>query len=344
MPEFSFAFLTIPDAVTCGPTAIAVSMLFALAAVRPRVRGTSLRGAWWCGVTALSGVALCAVSELTASEPSHVLRLSSLRFFSGTVMLTPGIAVLGARRPGNSAWPWFVLLPLVLVLNWSVLSQQFSGRQDLPVEVPTPVVIGFLLVAVMGFGNYFGTLFTTESLLFAAGSFFWILPATEWCAWESGWPVLTAAILFVTASVLLRLRGHPLRHEDLSYSRSLNTMWLEFRDIFGIVWAKRVADRVNQFASREKWNVRLSPDGFEGSATPGRDSGSIVVPERAGQVLTWLLRRFVDDEFAQRFGHRIPLSLRGEMIESTEPTERTGAAAQADSGNSDAETSETSAD
>ena len=85
-------------------------------------------------------------------------------------------------------------------------------------------------------------------------------------------------------------------------------LWQDFRDLYGIVWAKRVMDRVNQFAVRENWSVELSLDGFQDRSQidENRVSTDVMrpvdaVPDRALHILCWILRRFVDQQFLRRY-------------------------------------------
>ena len=93
-------------------------------------------------------------------------------------------------------------------------------------------------------------------------------------------------------------------------------VWFDFFDTFGIVWGRRIQDRVNFIAQKENWPLRLELDGFvanEGRAPAEVDplkldpSNTSVkqpamdqtaheefVAARMDHTLRWLLRRFVD--------------------------------------------------
>lgn len=263
---------------------------------------------------ALAALAVALVSCIVGLDSFHVsIRLqSALRYFAAVLLLTPLIAVLGARRPGAAAWPWFVLLPLVVVLQWPSISQLFSGRDTTPIEIPTPTVVGFLLVLVMGAGNFIGTSNTGSILAAASGSCLILAPSTEWLDADQSWAFCAGSLLIMWAGVRVRhslIRSLPDKSEKCASVR-LQALWSTFRDLYGLVWAGRVADRVNQFADREAWDVRLTLDGFvrctpdtAGNCVPPNDPQGqpLSVPDRPVQVLCWVLRRFLDQPFIRRF-------------------------------------------
>jgi len=76
-------------------------------------------------------------------------------------------------------------------------------------------------------------------------------------------------------------------------------LWTNFRDTFGIVWANRIAERVNAEAAKGDWAARLQPHGFV-SVDPGRPVDLLVNAEQIDHTMRWLLRRFVDDEWINR--------------------------------------------
>lgn len=226
---------------------------------------------------------------------------SAVQYLAAVMLLTPFIAILGARRPGANAWPWFVVLPLVVVLQWPSISQLMAGHIETAIEVPTPTLIGFVFVLIMGTGNYFGTLNTGSALMCAVGTLLTVLPLTDWMSAHNTWALPVGCVLLAFAASLLPGRYTddtetvPLANREDS---DLDQLWTDFRDLYGIVWAKRVMDRVNQFAAREHWDVRLNLYGFvihtNGQATKA-------VADRPIEILCWVLRRFVDPPFLLRY-------------------------------------------
>jgi hypothetical protein len=71
-------------------------------------------------------------------------------------------------------------------------------------------------------------------------------------------------------------------------------VWHDFRDQFGIVWAQRVRERINERSTLENWPVRLERDGFV-AQTDGAGNDVAAADPRVDHTLRWLLRRFVDE-------------------------------------------------
>jgi hypothetical protein len=78
---------------------------------------------------------------------------------------------------------------------------------------------------------------------------------------------------------------------------SFDEPWSDFRDLYGIVWARRILDRINEVAIAENWPVRLELSGF----VPLHPFVPLsITPDQSRQIehtLRWLLRRFVDPEW-----------------------------------------------
>ena len=214
---------------------------------------------------------------------------SATHSLAAVMLLAPLIDILGARNPGHRAWPWFVVIPMVVVLQWSTASQLFSETLDNPVKIPVPALTGFLLVLIMGTGNHFGTANTSACLFGAAAILLFTLPVTEWAAWPGdGFRLVSSICLAITA---LLVEG---RHKATGKLIGHEQLWIDFRDIYGLVWTRRTMDRINQFADREEWNVKMTLNGFR---PLNRSGQSLENTERPEEILRWVLRRFADDEF-----------------------------------------------
>lgn len=240
----------------------------------PEIAHLTLRSAWAWSVVAFACLAASTVGEITSVGVSAAAK-SSLHYLTATMLLAPLMAVLGARRPGANAWPWFVVFPLILVLQWPAVSQLMTSSGREPIDIGTPATLGVLLVLLMGFGNYFGTKNTLAVFLVGGAVLCSLMPVTGWISSDSSLPLMTilplmTPLLLTAATALVRRRIGQLRNlPQETVSETVDRLWLTFRDYYGIVWAKRVMDRVNQFAVRERWSVHLTLDGLSDVGTNG---------------------------------------------------------------------------
>lgn len=276
--------------LTIAPAVTAVAMVIQ---ARRSIRGTGLELAWkWSLAASLSVLATWLATGVLGllNAPWNDMAW----YCVAVLLLCPLIAVLGARRPGVAVWNWFVVLPLLAVLGWPVAAAASYGGNPGSLILDSPHLLGIVLVLVMGCGNYLGTRFQASAVLLAATVILLTLPLAS----VAHWPLTTAharliAVWCTGGSALLAwfaarcaTAGPP----------GPDRVWRDFRDQFGIVWANRIQDRVNERAVQEAWPVRLERAGF---APPG--SSTTAAPpqtsERVEHTLRWLLRRFVDDEW-----------------------------------------------
>ncbi len=253
--------------------------------------GLTVGSSWRWAVSACF-VAMTAVGmRLISSVPPGMT--SGVHYLAATLLLAPMVDILGARNPGHRTWPWFVVVPLIAVLQWPTVSHLFSERLETAVVIPLPATIGFLLVLAMGSGNYFGTANTTACLIGSMAIVLFVLPVTELVAWPGDAFCLASCICLTIAALLIEGRL-----KAMNASADHQSLWADFRDIYGMVWARRVMDRINQFAEREKWSVVMTLDGFRPRDEADAPNGSL---ERPQEILKWVLRRFADGSFFDRY-------------------------------------------
>ncbi|RLS43439.1 MAG: hypothetical protein DWH81_02470 [Planctomycetota bacterium] len=262
--------------------------------LRRGLRGTTLTTtANWSIFTAAIWTAAGTLSAFVFAHNSEVQ--DQLWYWTAVVSVIPPIAVLGAKRPGSEAWNFFVLLPLVFVLGWPALTVWTSHGPD-ALRVETPVLIGFVLVLVMGCGNYIATRLALPALLYALAVVLVLAPCSTVSAglgisFEAFRLSGTISMLLATlwSGLILTYRPETTSGPD--------RVWNDFRETFGIVWTKRAMDRINiEFATREQWPAQLGPDGLEWP-TPPTDQQREHVEARMVYALHWLLRRFVDPDW-----------------------------------------------
>lgn len=265
-----------------------VSEVPVLLKLRTALRGTTLTMAWsWLAAAWVLWTGTW-VANLFAELPAALF--DQLWYGTGLVALCPPIAVMGARRPMSRVWGWFVLLPLILVLGWPAASAWGPGFDRAPWVLEEPVLAGYALVLFMGIGNYAGTRYAIPALLYGVAAALLVSPlCPPVAAWLPSAAVCrTAATLctFAAAGIgLARAVGH-----RRAAGHRLDRVWHDFRDTFGIVWARRIQERLNETARKANWGVLLGTSGFESSSDPAV----------AEDALRWLLRRFVDLDWINR--------------------------------------------
>jgi hypothetical protein len=294
---------------------------------RHMLPGTTLMSAWYwtLAVTTAWTATWLADSCANAMSPAAA---DHAWYGCAVLALCPPISVLGARRPGTRVWAWFITLPMLLALGWPIFTLWLQGSEFRGLELETPQIVAFGLVLVMGVGNYCGTRFTLPALLYAAATLGLVAcSSTASSAWlmDRGntrfWCTALIAIgtVFVKTS---RPRAAASRFDQL---------WFDFFDTFGLVWGRRIQDRVNDIAAKESWQTRLEFDGFKvqaalairtssatASSGPSPDRQSATTPltltneidTRIEHTLRWLLRRFVDPQWIdQRLGSNSELEV-----------------------------------
>ena len=270
--------------------------LWAVARSLKRLRQTTLPTAAWCAIVGLMLAAVAQSIELI--NPAQSTGTVDLGwYFAAVVLLCPGIAVLGARRPGASAWAFFVLLPLVLVLMWPAVASFQVARPADPIEIEVPALVGLGLVLIMSGGNYFGTRYTLSTFFYAAAIVLLVAPMSA--AVPDFFPERTTARFMASLAILLAIaetnrRSKPVPDDGIS---RLDVLWFDFMDSFGMVWAKRVMDRINESALHEKWVMQLELHGFVPLAESPTAEELLRTEERIEHTFRWLLKRFVDPEW-----------------------------------------------
>jgi hypothetical protein len=271
-----------------------LSMLPAVLTTRKKLRKTTLLGPWWWGVIAL---AVWTITWLVTEG----LRLipegagDQLWLASAALLTTPFIAVLGARRPGSRVWSVFIVAPVAIVLDLPAATAWNRDLHPAQLHLEVPMLAGYGLVLLMGAGNYLGTRFFVPAVLAAFAGL--AIPASMSsihglpdAALARAWATLLSATAIWIATLEIRKAPSPQR-------TGFERLWSDFRDLYGIVWARRVLDRVNEAAIRENWPVRLHLEGFL-PADP--TAPQPLTSDQARQIehtLRWLLRRFVDPKW-----------------------------------------------
>jgi len=228
--------------------------------------------------------------------------ISAAAYFAATMLLTPLVTILGARRPGISAWHWFVVLPMVLVLQWPAISQLLGNHWRAPIELSGPSMMGIVVVLIMSAGTLMGTSSTVFALLYSSGIAILLISVTSF-TWARTFVTPTAAVLIL---ISIRVFCRNLRHQlhciltsDTTTQR-IQAVWHLFSSQHGFAWMRRVQDRINQFAPREKWSVHLTSSGFELTDGTIRSSLNDDEVKQPRDAFIWVLARFADESWLRQ--------------------------------------------
>lgn len=249
-------------------------------------------------IVALHALLLHAILSFPLMHVSDAVT-SATSYLVTTLLLTPLVTILGARRPGIAAWHWFVVLPMVAVLQSPAISQLVGSHGRAPIELSAPATMGVVVVLVMSAGTFLGTSSAGAALLHSSAI---LLLLTSVIGNKSTqFPVTAfAPILMLTAMWIARrnLEGHLARlRTATTASQRTRAVTEMFSSLYGFAWTRRVQDRINQFAPREQWSVRLTATGFQrlDSGTPSDDE-----LQRPLEAFIWVLSRFAEERWLRQ--------------------------------------------
>jgi hypothetical protein len=265
-------------------TGLGLAGLVFLASLHGRVAGTTLVAPWRWAILSL----LCLwLGEVGAgARPQQEV----VRYAAAVTTICPLMALLGAKRPQNSAWQ-FVVASLWLVLClpaaqsailWSGTAFQLHGAWS-----------WFLLaLCLVGVGNYLATRHAPAALLLAAGQWLLLHPHLPLPGETFDRARVAAGLALLTLATLAVAAGWP---RGMTARSGLDRVWLDFRDSYGTVWGLRVRERVNATAQLCGWNARLQWHGFDRP-----EPWPAAEKQEVERVLRRLLRRFVSRPWIDR--------------------------------------------
>lgn len=180
-----------------------------------------------------------------------------------------------------------------------------------------PALWAFGLVSIMGLGNYVGTRFLWSALWLGLAISWLVMPYAGWA--PEILPTPTGCRMRATLCAgLAVIWPCLLSSSSRAFLAPWDRVWVDFVNMFGIVWGRRIQDRFNETARRSNWGVKLDFYGLtwddagvvtENAMTADASKSSIPsvrqraaptwTPEMAA-ALQWLLRRFVDQVWVER--------------------------------------------
>jgi hypothetical protein len=260
----------------------------ALIALRKRLMGTTLAATWWWGLGAFFANAILEllIALQVISDPAST---QTLRYGARMLLLCPTISLLGVKRPQDGPWN-FVVLSL-----WGVLA--------LPAAEVLFLNTGQQL-EIAGFRSWFLLLLLLASLANTLPTRHW-LAASAAAAGQTAllnqylpFPFLPATPVHEAELGLCLLAGSAALYAfppPRNAATSLDQLWIDFRDSFGLLWGLRLQERIQAAAKMYNWPVALHWSGW--TAVDGSPLEELPEDTRQ-QILTTfrgLLRRFVSN-------------------------------------------------
>ena len=254
-----------------------------------RLRGSTLMGPWSWTLLGLCFVAALELFRPADSVAAQKWFLTS-QFAAAVTTLLPAVAVLGAQRPHNRIWQ-FVVASLWLILVLPAIKNALLEPASIFQLHPAWGWSLWVLI-VVGLINRIGTRHWFSALLLTAGQCRLLSGQLPGLGQDVGAAeTLIALSCFVLASLLVHVQW---RRDPAIPPRSFNQAWRDFRDLYGVLWAFRIADRINTQAERQELGVQLR---WQGLASLVTDGDELPVPAEVEAVLCQnmrnLLRRFV---------------------------------------------------
>jgi hypothetical protein len=260
-------------------TALFLSGAFPLWRAWRANRDTSLRHA--LGWTAVAWVAW--VCTFFAGV-SSIVHSSAPRYLSLCLTGCAMVAVLGARRPGVGAWNFVVVGLLVVALLPLAESVFLHGTA----QIGGSRLI--LVAAVIGAGvlNYLPTRLAPAAIMVAVGCGVELLMVMDRAETASRWTQLAPVSRFLLAfSPWAAFFGVRRRQ---AVGPSVDEMWRDYRDRFGLMWGQRLREQFNRSAANAGWPVYLywqGPRRLPGAPPPSPSEHEAIV-----NTMTALMKRF----------------------------------------------------
>lgn len=237
------------------------------------VRGSTLvhSVAWsWIAGTAAAYAGVVFLTE-TASEE----RVSVWHRVAASLTLCPGLTILGAKRPHHWAWHVVVVsLAVILSLPALVRSMANEAAGSSMAEVLFWVVAGIVLLQFANFVLTRKALFAcmlllSQILFFAIQSDLLCERIDNWLGNRSGaganhsldWRIWIIFVANLCLAVSAILSAHVANFPRKS-RHSLDRIWLDFRDLFGLMWGLRFQERVNLTVENSHFPLKLAWNGF----------------------------------------------------------------------------------
>ena len=303
MPVFAAFSLVLPEACVLVLTAVSCWLLFR---GRRLVRNTTLVGPLLWLQVSLYAIGcthlVIALSNLGFIEASETWEKAVACALAATTFC-PLMSLLGAKRPQDRGWH-FVVLSLWAILVLPVAESLVLRHGQMP-DVRGARSWFMLVLILLGIANALPTRFWFPALLFGAGQVLVLANSLPIIREFVDSSPTAAGFCCCALAVIVAMQ---LAYRGTRASRSLASVWCDFRDGFGLLWGLRVAEQINIAARSSNWPLTLRWRGFVDQRGQPLDLDTLPAETRQSlhQVVSNLLRRFVSPEWiAERMGDTI---------------------------------------
>jgi hypothetical protein len=258
-----------------------VSMALLLCACR-RLSGTTLVAVCaWALVSVVSLAAVEVAIYLLRDGIARNLR-EALRWVATCSTFCPMMAQLGAKRPQDRGWQWIVLSLWVILSLPAVESLALSRSM----QISTAWWAFAMLLVAIGVLNILPTRHWRSAIFAGMAQTVLLLAHRQGSIEPSAFCMYMLLAAIIAAFVCARNKRET--------ATPLDRAWLDFRDMFGAVWALRIAEQLNKSSAMYGWGVSLRWHGLTNTES-GKPAAALPAATEAAivQSLRTLLRRFV---------------------------------------------------
>lgn len=270
-----------------------------------KLAATTLAESIGWSVAAVTAWAVATIAETAGIARDGVT--DQLWYAAIVLTLAPFISVLGARRPASRVWSWFIVLPMTIVLFLPAVTAWSSDWRPHPLRLEAPMLLGYGLVLLMGVGNFAASRFRIPALLAGAACLTIAISLLTFDRLRPQDPAELRALATIAISVAAWIAALQLRRSPAEGATRFDRAWVDFQDLFGIVWTRRIQDRLNAESTYGHWLVRFDRSG----PVPSEPGSPVMIADETDRQIDhafrWLLRRFVDESWlAERLGPARP--------------------------------------
>jgi hypothetical protein len=291
-------------------------------------RGTTLVAPLAWALVSLVVLFLAATLLHEAKDSASAARFEKWWLIAASSTFCPLIALLGAKRPQDRAWQMIVLSFWGIIALPAIQSLMTHPAETLDLHLLWEAF--FVVLILMGWMNYASSPFglAGTAVLLGQTLLFWRwLPLLgTYAFWWPGLGVFLLCIAVMVAGVLATTRRRLL--ESVGAATGWNRVWLDFRDWYGLLWTRRVMQRVEEQASTSiEWidwyslRTAAAQERLPPNEEKKVDDGDAIAPvgtwSAAEPALRSLLRRFVSNKWIER-------RLHGELLSTAASSARSG--------------------